>query len=41
MEKANVRHFGVRVFGAGEYPEKLRDAEYPIALLYYRAGGIW
>lgn len=39
MEKANVRHFGVRVFGAGEYPEKLRDAEYPIALLYYR--GWW
>src|SRR5262245_61179375 len=26
--------FGVRVHGAGEYPERLRDAEHPIELLY-------
>lgn len=39
MAKANVTRFGVRVFGAGEYPDKLRDADYPIALLYYR--GWW
>lgn len=39
MAKANVTRFGVRVFGAGEYPGKLRDADYPIALLYYR--GWW
>lgn len=39
MAKAKVNRFGVRVFGAGEYPDKLRDADYPIALLYYR--GWW
>lgn len=39
MARAKVRHFGVRVFGAGEYPAKLRDADHPIALLYYR--GWW
>jgi len=39
MAKANITHFGVRVFGAGEYPGRLRDADYPIALLYYR--GWW
>jgi DNA processing protein len=39
MAKANVEHFGVRVLGAGEYPDKLRDADYPIAVLYYR--GWW
>lgn len=39
MAKANVTRFGVRVFGAGEYPDKLRDAAHPIALLYYR--GWW
>ncbi len=39
MAKANVGRFGVRVLGAGEYPDKLRDADYPLALLYYR--GWW
>src|ERR1039458_9769321 len=39
MAKANVERFGVRVLGAGEYPDKLRDADYPIAVLYYR--GWW
>jgi DNA processing protein len=39
MAKANVEHFGVRVLGAGEYPDKLRDADYPLAVLYYR--GWW
>lgn len=39
MAKANVDRFGVRVLGAGEYPDKLRDADYPVALLYYR--GWW
>jgi DNA processing protein len=39
MAKAKVARFGVRVFGAGEYPGKLRDADHPIALLYYR--GWW
>lgn len=39
MAKAKVSRYGVRVFGAGEYPGKLRDADHPIALLYYR--GWW
>jgi DNA processing protein len=39
MAKAKVERFGVRVLGAGEYPNKLRDADYPIAFLYYR--GWW
>lgn len=34
-----IEDFGVRVHGAGEYPQKLRDAKHPIELLYYR--GYW
>lgn len=34
-----VGEFGVRVHGAGEYPNKLRDARHPVELLYYR--GYW
>jgi DNA processing protein len=37
--RANVHRFGVRVHGAGEYPEKLRDAAHPVELLYYQ--GWW
>ena len=36
FEEAKIGRFGVRVYGAGEYPEKLRDAAYPIELLYYQ-----
>ena len=39
LKKAQVGSYGVRVFGAGEYPQQLRDADHPIALLYYR--GWW
>ena len=39
FEEANVGWFGVRVHGAGEYPQRLRDATYPIELLYYQ--GWW
>ena len=39
FEEAEIDRFGVRVHGAGEYPEKLRDAACPIELLYYR--GWW
>ena len=39
FDEAEVEGFGVRVHGAGEYPEKLRDAAYPVALLYYQ--GWW
>ena len=35
----DVEHFGVRLYGAAEYPEKLRDAAYPVQLLYY--AGNW
>jgi DNA processing protein len=39
FERAGIKRYGIRLFGAGEYPEKLRDAEHPIELLYYR--GFW
>lgn len=39
LEKAGIRKFGVRVHGAGEYPERLRDAWHPIEMLYYQ--GWW
>ncbi len=39
LHEAGVRRYGVRVHGAGEYPARLRDAEYPVELLYYR--GWW
>ena len=39
IRAANVKHFGVRVHGAGEYPEKLRDAQHPVELLYFQ--GNW
>ncbi|KGD79704.1 DNA-binding protein [Tatumella morbirosei] len=39
LNKYNVEDFGVRVHGAGEYPEKLRDARHPIEVLYYQ--GWW
>jgi DNA processing protein len=37
--RKGLPNFGVRIHGAGEYPLKLRDARYPIELLYYR--GWW
>jgi DNA processing protein len=36
---AHIDRFGVRVNGAGEYPEKLRDAAHPVELIYYQ--GWW
>lgn len=39
FKETNITHFGVRVHGAGEYPEKLRDAAHPVEVLYYR--GFW
>ena len=39
FDKAQVRDFGVRVYGAGEYPNKLRDATHPVQLIYYQ--GWW
>ena len=39
FREAEVTRYGVRVHGAGEYPQKLRDAAHPIELLYYQ--GWW
>ncbi len=37
--KAGVNRFGVRINHAGDYPKKLRDARYPVEMLYYQ--GAW
>lgn len=39
VHRNNITRFGVRVHGAGEYPPGLRDAKYPLELLYFR--GWW
>lgn len=39
IREAGIRHFGIRVYGAGEYPPKLRDAQDPVQLLYFQ--GNW
>jgi DNA processing protein len=35
LYEAGIHHFGIRIAGTIDYPETLRDAEYPLALLYY------
>lgn len=39
LNKVGVHQFGVRINKAGDYPEKLRHAKYPVELLYYQ--GAW
>ncbi|MGR3404942.1 DNA-processing protein DprA [Roseovarius indicus] len=39
LRAAGVSQFGVRINKAGDYPEKLRHAKYPVELLYYQ--GAW
>jgi DNA processing protein len=39
FQKGGVKRYGIRLHGAGEYPEKLRDATHPVELLYYQ--GYW
>jgi DNA processing protein len=39
FEERNVGPFGVRIWGSAQYPEPLRDAEHPLAFLYYQ--GWW
>lgn len=39
IREAGIKHFGIRVHGAGEYPQKLRDAQHPVELLYFQ--GNW
>jgi DNA processing protein len=39
LKASGVHQFGVRINHAGDYPKKLRDARYPVELLYYQ--GAW
>ena len=39
LARRNVRRFGIRIHGTGDYPEKLRDAKEPVELLYFQ--GSW
>lgn len=39
LQISNVKRFGVRIHGAGDYPRRLRDAKEPVELLYYQ--GSW
>ena len=39
LKDAGVGNYGVRVHGAGDYPERLRIADHPVELLYFQ--GWW
>lgn len=39
LRDAGVEHYGVRIHGAGDYPERLRVADHPVELLYFQ--GWW
>lgn len=39
FERSGVRSFSVRLNGIGDYPSTLRDAEYPLEMLYFQ--GEW
>lgn len=39
LRQFKLPSFGVRIHRAGEYPSRLRDADYPVELLYY--SGDW
>jgi len=39
LHKAKVERFGIRIHGAGDYPDRLRDARNPVELLYFQ--GWW
>jgi DNA processing protein len=39
LKHAGISSYGVRVHGAGDYPERLRIADHPIELLYFQ--GWW
>src|SRR5690242_10067674 len=36
LSDKGVTRFGVRIYRAGQYPLKLRHAEHPVELIYYR-----
>ncbi|CAN7177672.1 DNA-processing protein DprA [Variovorax paradoxus] len=39
FKTSGVRHFGIRLHRAGDYPDVLADAEHPLEMLYYQ--GDW
>ncbi len=39
IRNAGLKHVGVRIHGAGDYPAKLRDAAHPVELVYFQ--GLW
>lgn len=39
LYQKGIKHFGVRIDGTIDYPDRLHDAVYPVALLYYQ--GNW
>lgn len=39
LHTAGIEHFGIRIDGTLDYPERLHDADYPLALFYYQ--GLW
>lgn len=39
LREAGIDQYGVRIHGAGDYPERLRVADHPIELLYFQ--GWW
>jgi DNA processing protein len=39
FKEEGIDRFGIRINHAGDYPEKLRHAQHPVELLYYR--GVW
>lgn len=39
LKNAGIKSYGVRVHGAGDYPERIRVAEHPVELLYFQ--GWW
>jgi DNA processing protein len=39
LSRTGVSRFGVRIHHAGNYPTRLRDAKYPVELLYFQ--GTW
>ncbi|HDS6533977.1 TPA: hypothetical protein QHU55_002528 [Klebsiella aerogenes] len=36
LSRYAVENIGIRIYGAGEYPEKLRDALHSLEVLYYQ-----
>ena len=39
LRSNGISNFGIRINHAADYPQKLRDAQHPVELLYFR--GIW